>query len=204
MIFLAVGSLKGWWSMKRRVAALAVPFALGLGGCGDTAAVPEPVPLHEQTSRQQQDREGTGLVLDSLTGLAVPLVGPVGEVVIDQAIITNFALVEDLVGQIVGLEAEGVLQLTAEVLGTDVVTEDFVAVVSVTSTGPGQCELVSIDLGPIAVEALGLASVATLTGRGSGALGILLCNLGNLLGGLTGGAVVPGAQGVVNAINNQL
>jgi hypothetical protein len=46
---------------------------------------------------------------------------------------------------------------------------------------------------------------ASLTGRGSGAVGSLLCNLGNLLGGLTGGGVgSPGAQGVVNALNNQI
>jgi hypothetical protein len=76
------------------------------------------------------------------------------------------------------------------VLGTDVITEDFLTIVSITSSGPGQCSLITIDLGPVNIDALGLAGVdipaATLTGRGSGAIGSLLCNLGRLLGGLGG------------------
>jgi hypothetical protein len=125
--------------------------------------------------------------------------------VIDQAVITNFALVENTVGQIVGLEATGVLQLTGGVLGSNVVTEDFTTVVSVTSSGPGQCDLVTVDLGPIGIDALGVASVdvpaASVVGRGSGAVGSLLCNLGQALSGLVGG-VTSGVQGLVNALNN--
>jgi hypothetical protein len=46
---------------------------------------------------------------------------------------------------------------------------------------------------------------ASLTGRGSGAVGSLLCVLGQLLSGLLGGGVgSPGAEGVVNAINNRI
>jgi hypothetical protein len=68
---------------------------------------------------------------------------------------------------------------------------------------------VSIDLGSIGINALNLASLdlptATITGKGSGAIGSLLCNLGNLLSGLvSGGTGSPGAQGVVNALNNQI
>lgn len=180
--------------MRIRVGALVLLVGLGIGACADETL----------TDRVTREVKGTGLELDSITGLSVPLIGSLGDVVIDQAVITNFALVEDAVGAIIGLEAEGVLQLTGGVLGTDVVTEDFTTLVSVTSSGPGKCDLITIDLGEISVDALGLASVdvpaATLTGRGSGAVGSLLCNLGNLLGGLTGG----GVGGLVNAINNQI
>src|SRR5207244_218755 len=44
---------------------------------------------------------------------------------------------------------------------------------------------------------------ATLTAKGSGAVGSLLCNLGNLLGGLASGTGAgAGAGGIVNALNN--
>jgi hypothetical protein len=190
--------------MKKSTAALVL--ALGLAACSDDPVSPRATPELEPAL---QAREGTGLVLTSITGLALPLIGQLGEVVIDEAVITNFALVENVVGQIVGLEAEGVLQLSGGVLGTDVVTEDFNTLVSLTSSGPGQCDLITIDLGPIGISALGLASVdvpeASLTGRGSGAIGSLLCVLGNLLSGLIGGGFGnPGAEGVVNAINNRI
>jgi hypothetical protein len=153
-----------------------------------------------------QQREGTGLVLESITGVTLPLIGELGDVVIDQAVVTNFVLVENIVGQIVGLEVEGVLQLTGGVLGTDVVTEDFLTTVSVTSSGPGKCEVVTIDLGEIALNAL-VASVeipaASVHARASGAVGSLLCALGQLLGGLTGG-VLPGVGGLVEAINRRI
>jgi hypothetical protein len=188
--------------MKMQCAALAVVVALG--GCGDNPIGPDRMPEH----RPAFQKKGTGLVLRSVTGLAVPLIGSLGDVVIDQAVITNFALVESTVGTIIGLEAEGVLKLTGGVLGTDVVTEDFNTLVSVTSSGPGQCDLITIDLGPIGISALGLASVdvpeASLTGRGSGAVGSLLCNIGNLLSALLGGGSGAGLSGLVNALNNQI
>jgi hypothetical protein len=143
-------------------------------------------------------------VLESLTGVSVPIVGQLAEVVIDQAVITELFLVEDVVSGVIGLEAEGVLQLTGGVLGTDVVTQNFRTEVGLTSSGPGKCSLLTVNLGPIAVDALGLAEVdapvATVDARGSGAVGSLLCNLGNLLSGVVGGAT-RGVQGLVNAIN---
>lgn len=188
--------------MKNGIAVLVLPLVLGLGGCGDNPVSPSPLVSYQQ---QAVNAKGTGLVLNSLTNVSVPLIGSLGDVVIDQAIITNFALVEDAVGAIIGLEATGVLQLTGGVLGTDVITENFTTTVSVTSSGPGQCTLVSIDLGPIAIDALGLATIdvpaANLTGKGSGAVGSLLCNLGSILSGLIGGGN-PG--GIVNALNNQI
>ena len=197
--------------MRVRVAALVLPLALGFVACdqGPTAAptvIPESA-LNEQGSMQKQaPPKGTGLVLNSLTGVTL-LVGSLGDVVIDQVVITNFALVENTVGQIIGLEVTGTLEGVLAANPLVKVSEDFTSTVSVTSSGPGQCDLVTIDLGPLNIDALGIVTAdvpaASLTGRGSGAVGSLLCNLGNLLGGLLGGAI-PGAGGLVDAINGQI
>jgi hypothetical protein len=148
---------------------------------------------------------GTGLVLESVTGLSLPLIGSLGNVTVDQAIITNFQLIENTVGQIVGLRVDGVLQLTGGVLGSDVVTENFNTTASVTSSGPGQCDVVSIDLGPITIDALGLAKVdlpvASVDAKASGTVGSLLCSLGSLLSGPIGTATSLVRQ-VVNTLNN--
>ena len=189
-----------------QLVACAGVLGLGTGGCSENPQAPRPM---SPTVSFQAAPKGTGLVLNSLTGLSLPLIGHLGTVTINQAVITNFALIENTVGQIVGLEVDGVLQLTGGVLGTNVLTQNFSTTASVTSSGPGQCTLVSIDLGSIAINALGLASLnvptATLTGKGSGAVGSLLCNLGNLLSGLaSGGTASPGAQGVVNALNHHI
>ena len=178
--------------MKLRFAALVLPVAVGLA-CADQPTAP---PIRAQKIN------GTGLVLSSVTGLSLPLIGQLGDVTIQQAEITNFAVIENTVGQIVGLEANGVLQLTGGVLGSQVISEDFNTTVSVTSSGPGQCNLITIDLGQISIDAL-VANVdipaATLTAQGSGAVGSLLCNLGQALQGLT--SAVPG---LVSAINNKI
>ena len=188
--------------MRSRRIVPTLALALAVGACGG-----DPSGKALDASTQKQAAKGTGLVLDSVTGISLPLIGKLGDVNIDQAVITNFALVETTVGQIVGLEVDGVLQLTGGVLGTDVITENFTTTASVTSSGPGQCNLVTIDLGQISIGAPLGASVkvpaATLTAKGSGAVGSLLCNLGNLLGGLTSGTGAPaGAGGIVNALNN--
>jgi hypothetical protein len=188
--------------MRSRKTVLVLVLALGVAACGGEA----PSGKAMEASPRNQAAKGTGLVLDSVTGVTLPLIGKLGDVNVNQAVITNFALVENTVGQIVGLQVDGVLQLTGGVLGTNVVTENFNTTASVTSSGPGQCDLVTIDLGQISVNAL-VASVdvpaATLTAKGSGAVGSLLCNLGNLLGGLTGGTgAIAGAGGIVNSLNN--
>ena len=187
--------------MRSRTIVPTLALALGLGACGEA-----PSGKGLDPSTRNQAAKGTGLVLDSVTGITLPLIGKLGDVVVNQAVITNFALIEDTVGQIVGLEVDGVLQLTGGVLGTNVLTENFTTTASVTSSGPGQCSLVTIDLGQISVDAL-VASVnvpaASLAAKGSGAVGSLLCNLGNLLGGLTSGTGAgAGAGGIVNALNN--
>lgn len=180
--------------MNLRFAVLVLPLAVGLA-CADQPAAPD-----QSTGLISAQRvDGTGLVLNSVTGLNLPLIGQLGDVTINQAVITNFAIVEDVVGQIVGLQADGVLQLTGGVLGSQVVSEDFNTTVSVTSSGSGQCSLITIDLGQISIDAL-VANVdvpaATLTARSSGVVGNLLCTLGQALQGLTG--AVPGLVGAIN------
>ena len=95
----------------------------------------------------------------------------------------------------------GVLQLTGGVLGTDVVTQDFSTTVAVTSGGNGQCGVVTLDLAPIDINAL-VAQVdlpaATVDAKSSGALGPLLCNLGQALLQPIADAV----RGLVQALNN--
>jgi hypothetical protein len=129
------------------VTSLVVAMSVGCTQDRVTAPVTADQAKVEQGSvRQQAAPPGSGLVLDSITGVSVPLIGHLGNVNINPAVIT-------------------------------------------------------IDLGPIDVDVLGLATVdvpaATLTGRSSGALGSLLCNLGSALSGIT-----SGAAGLVQAINN--
>ena len=133
--------------MKIRLAALALPLAFAFA-CTQNPAAPtsstNPGPRF-----QVQHPKGSGLTLNSVTGLSLPLIGSLGDVTINQAVVENFALVENTVGQIVGVQAEGVLQLTGGVLGTDVISQDFTTTLDVTSSGPGQCDIVTLDLGPI-------------------------------------------------------
>lgn len=184
--------------MNLRFAALVLPLALGLA-CAEQPASPDAATF-SGTPLMRQARPGTGLILESVTGVSLPLIGQLGDVVIDQAQLTNFAIVENVVGQIVGVQVEGVLQLTGGVLGTNVVTENFLSTVQVTSSGFGQCDIVTLDLGPININAL-VAQVdvpaVSVTALGSGAVGSLLCALGQLLNPVTNGV-----RGVVQALNN--
>ena len=77
--------------MKIRTAVPALSLAVVLAACGEpplTSGVPVGPPLAQIT-------DGSGLVLHSLTGLSLPLIGHVGDVNIDQAIITHIDLVEN-------------------------------------------------------------------------------------------------------------
>jgi hypothetical protein len=153
---------------------------------------------------------GSGLSVNVVPNVTLPL-GLGGSITINQAVITNFALVENTVGQIVGLDVTGTLTGTAvNAVGglVGVNASPFTAEASVTSSGSGQCSLVSIDLSSLNVNGLGLVTGTlplNVSGKGSGAVGSLLCNLGSLLSGLGAGlSGGSGAQGVVNALNNQI
>jgi hypothetical protein len=182
--------------MNLRYAALVLPIAAGFA-CAENPGAPRGEPLSGAVRAAQVN--GTGLALNSVTGLDLPLIGQLGDVTINQAVVTNFAIIENTVGQIVGLKADGVLQLSGGVLGSQVISEDFNTEASVTSSGSGQCALITIDLGQISIDAL-VANVdvpaATLTAQSSGVVGSLLCNLGQALQGLT--SAVPSLVGAIN------
>ncbi len=181
--------------MNLRFAALALPVLAGFA-CAEQPTSPN---VTHNSAIMAQKVKGTGLILNSVTGADLPLIGKLGDVTINQAEITNFAIVEDVVGQIVGVQADGVLQLTGGVLGTNIVSEDFTTTVAVTSSGPGQCGIVTLDLAPINVNAL-VAQVdipaATVDAKGSGAVGPLLCALGQALNPVT-----QAVRGLVQALN---
>jgi hypothetical protein len=190
-----------------RKCAMAFAALVVIGACSEAPTAPAPRAI---PSPSMQQIKGTGLSVDIVPNVKLPL-GLGGSITINQAVITNFALVENTVGQIVGLDVTGTLSGTAVNAAGGLVgvnANPFTAEASVTSSGPGQCNLVSIDLSGLNVNALGLVTGTVplnVTAKGSGAVGSLLCNLGNLLSGLTSGlSGGSGAQGVVNALNNQI
>jgi hypothetical protein len=198
--------------MKRQVAAFILPLTLVIGACGKEPVAPEPgLSPNDGPVLQNSLVRGTGIVLESVTGTRV-LGIDIGDVVVRQAVIKEFGIVEDLAGNIVGLEAIGEVQLTGGILGMDVVTEDFRTGVGVVSSGRGQCDIVTVDLAtpeePIELDVLGRTGfvdlpAAEVTARGNGALGSLLCNLGQLFQGPIS-QVTRSARGLVNAINRLL
>ena len=192
----------------RVLTAFALPLTLALGACGEAPTAPGLRPDVEASFSHggpHGGRPGSGLELDIVGAVGLPIVGG-GNVTIQDAVVTNIELVESTVGGIVGLEVTGTLTGTAvNVLGETVTLNatPFTALVDVTSTGPGQCSAVTLDLSAINISGLGVVDAtvpASVDVKSSGAVGSLLCNLGSLVGGLVGG----GAGGLVNAINNQI
>ncbi len=192
--------------MRPRIALLTLPIALSIGACSEGPLAPE-IPKPESVNLQP--RKGTGLQVDIVPDVTLPL-GLGGSITIEEAVITNFAVLENVAGQIIGLEVTGNLTGTAVnavggLVGLD--ATPFTATASVTSSGPGQCDLVTIDLSNINVDALGLVTgtvPVNVTAKGSGAVGSLLCALGQALSAI--GSAVGGAsiEGLVNALNNQI
>ena len=194
--------------MRSTFALLAIPLGLVVA-CSEAPVAPHTV-QPGSISLQQAPPKGTGIAVDIVPNVTLPL-GLGGSITIDQAVITNFALVENTVGQIVGLQVTGDLSGTAvNAVGglVGVNAQPFTANVSVTSSGPGQCNLVTLALSNLNLSVLGLVTgtlPVNVTGKGSGAVGSLLCNLGQALSGIgsaLGGS--GGAQGIVNALNNQI
>ena len=193
---------------RARNVTIALTFALALSACSENPVGPGTTPASALGSGPAFAKTGTGLVLDNVTGLSLPLIGQVGTVTINQAVITQLVVVQDLVGNIIGVDAQGALQLTGSALGTDVVTQNFTTQALILSSGKGQCDVLTIDLAPITLDALGGAvSVdvpqASVTPKASGAVGPLLCNLGSLLNAPVG-QVTSAVRGIVNAINKLL
>jgi len=195
---------------RTRNLTIALTTALALSACSETPVGPGTTSVSTLQSGPAfaKSVSGTGLVLDNVTGLSLPLIGHIGTVTINQAIITQLGVVQDLAGNIIGVDANGVLQLTGGVLGTDVITQNFTTDALILSSGKGQCDVLSVNLAPITLDALGGAvSVdvpqASVAPRASGALGPLLCNLGSLLNAPVG-QVTSAVRGIVNAINQIL
>jgi hypothetical protein len=189
--------------MKRRMAQVVMCLALGIGACVEPPAAPEAART-DGLMLAPRSLRGTGLLIENLTEVSLPVLGPAGSLVIDQLIITDLMLVEDAVGVLLGLEATGMVTGTLTATGVPIVNQRFTSTFAITSSGPGQCELVTVDLGPLRIDALNLLTAevptAGVTARGSGAIGSLLCNLGNVLSGTIGG-LTRGVGGLVNAIN---
>jgi hypothetical protein len=192
--------------MRRRV-VLVLPLVLGIGACGKEPVAPVRMAAEQTVPSLQAQAKGTGLVVESLTGIKF-LGTDLGDLVIDQAVVKEFGLIEDVLGNIVGLEATGVVSLTGGLLGTDVVTEDFSASVGILNSGSGQCEVITVDPAPLTVDALGRTvaidvPVGNVGVKGSGAVGNLLCAVGRLLTPVTSGAS-RAVQSLVDAVNRLL
>lgn len=192
--------------MQSRLALLAL--TLGFAACTSDAPV-APRTLSPGVLLRANNK-GSGLTLDVVPTVTLPLVGG-NSLEVNQAVLTHFTLVENIVGQIVGLDATGTLSGTeVDALGNaiGVSTQPFTSEVTVTSSGSGQCTALSLDLSNIKGSALGLVNVtipATVDVKSSGAVGSLLCALGQALSGIgsaLGGG--QGAQGLVNTLNNQV
>ena len=195
---------------RTRNLTIALTTALALSACSETPVEPGTTSVSASRSGPAfaKSATGTGLVLDNVTGLSLPLIGQVGTVTINQAVITQLGVVQDVAGNIIGVDANGVLQLTGGVLGTDVLTQNFSTDALILSSGNGQCDVLTVDLAPITLDALGGAvSVdvpqASVTPRASGAVGPLLCNLGSFLNAPVG-QITSAVRGIVNAINRIL
>jgi hypothetical protein len=191
------------WQQATAVAALLVA-----GACTENPTAPSARVIPSPSL--QTGIGGTGIEVDIVPTVKLPL-GLGGTININQAVITHFALIENTVGQIVGLDVTGTLSGTAvDVLGgiVGVNADPFTAEASITSSGPGQCSLVTLDLSSLNLNVLGLVAGTlplNVAVKGSGAVGSLLCNLSGALSGLaSGGTGSPSAQSIVNALNGQI
>jgi hypothetical protein len=184
----------------RVLTSFVLPLTLALAACGEPPTTPGLTPGEASLARGNRP-PGSGLDVDIVGAIGLPIVGG-GTITITDAVITNIELVESTVGGIAGLEVSGTLTGTAVNAVGGLVTltaTPFTADLIVTSSGPGQCSAVTLNLSNIQVDALGLVNAtvpANVDVKSSGAVGSLLCNLGSIVG--------RGIGGLVNAINNQI
>jgi hypothetical protein len=188
--------------MNRGLVVLPLSLALGIGACSDNPVAPERRAIPD-APLMQRNPNATGLVVESLTGVGLPIIGTVDELVIDQAVLNNLVL-ENLVGGIVGLTVTGTVSGVVEATGAEIVDEQFTSTLTITPSGGGGCKAVDVDLGPINIDALGLvtADVPTVSADAfaSGAAGGLICALGNVVSGVVGGAT-RAVQGILATLN---
>jgi hypothetical protein len=181
--------------MKITSPILAMSLALGFAACSDAPVAPASR-LGPADAALARPTTGTGLSLTNFTS-GLPLVG---DVQITEVVITGLSTA------LGGLQASGTITgTTVNALGqTITVTDDFTTDVLVSSSGAGQCGIVSLDLGPIAGDVFGVVGVdiptANVNAKASGAVGPLLCALGSVVNGVAGAAV----GGILNALNGLL
>jgi hypothetical protein len=180
--------------MRTHSRILSLSLALGLAACSESPVAPTAALSPADPALARPDR-GTGISVTNFLG-GVPIVQ---DVRVDQVVITGFA-----VNALGGLQAVGTI--TGAKVGAPGVTltDDFTADVLVSSTGPGQCGVVTVDLSGLNTDVLGLVNadlpVATVGVNGTGPVGSLLCALGSVVNGVAGGVV----GGLVNALNGLL
>lgn len=190
--------------MNRRLVVLPLSFALGIGACSENPVAPKRLATPDAPLMQvQRPSDGTGLVIESLTGVGLPIVGQVDELVIDQAVLNDIVL-DNLVGGVIGLTVTGTVSGVVKATGAEIVDEQFTSTLTITPSGGGGCKAVGVDLGPLNIDALGLvtADVPTVSADAfaSGLAGGLVCALGNVVNGVVGGAT-RAVEGILATLN---
>jgi hypothetical protein len=99
--------------MGKRMAVLALPMALVIGACSENPVAPKRSTIPDEASLQRQvPSDGVGLVLNSLTGVTLPVVGRVSQLTVDQAAINEIVL-----GNVVSGVTGGVTRAVEGILG---------------------------------------------------------------------------------------
>jgi hypothetical protein len=176
-------------------------LALTLTACDQTPLASVAGPLHPPTAAEQRTAppRGTGLVLDNVLTLPLDVTGGI-PVTVD-AVITGLQF-----SAIGGLTATFDLVADADVAGTRLIADDLTTAVSLSSGGGnGGCQVVSVNLAPVNVDAAGLAVVdvpiTDVDVKAEGAVGNLLCTVTRLV---RSAAPLNAIIGVVNALTGLL
>jgi hypothetical protein len=179
--------------MRNPTRIMSFVLAVGLVACSDLPTSTSS--LSPVEPRMARPTKGTGIAITDFATVPV-----IGDIEVQQVVITGLST---FLG---GVQASGTITgTTVDALGNTItVTNDFTGDVLVSSSGPGQCRVVTVDLSGIDIDALGIVNadlpVATVNVSGSGAVGPLLCALGSVVNGVAGGVV----GGLVNALNGLL
>ena len=184
--------------MRSLVSVVCVVLTATLAGCEHEPTAPS-LDLSGSELQNAAAPRGTGLVLNNVITLPVDVVGEV-PVNVD-AVITGLQF--SVAG---GLTATFDLIADVEVAGTRVIAEDLTSALSLSSAGGrGGCEVVNVNLEPVAVNAAGLTTVdipvTEVDVRAEGAAGNLLCTVTRLVNAV---APISAITGVVNALTGLL